>query len=269
MINRSAPRLDYINLTWATELMRFHQEEMQEIIHELKEEKTQIRCYMLAEEYKNLGLFNYALGYSLDKVRLYFTEAVSAYIENLSLREERKDKENTHGAASEYFDYSIGNSKSSLLMLYIALIVNNFSAARHIAELIWDPPNADYIGNDSEICTPNEQRVAYTVKYILLDNKQEASTLLSKIDLNDHLECQVNILNSLINENEKDFVDKLNKLVLFHEKWASEIDSRKVPDSFLNIPGLGICAYAISKHIVSSENISISDIHLPLNILFP
>jgi hypothetical protein len=85
-----------------------------------------------------------------------------------------RDRGESAGGLQVLPDTSSTNSKDTMRPLCAALVAGKRETALYIAELLADAPDAGYIGPDSEVCTPDEQRIAYSFKYLILGDQKEA-----------------------------------------------------------------------------------------------
>ena len=295
-----ASRIKDIDTTWATQLLQYNEQARAEVLHELSErlvESTQLLYSMLADHCYDLGLLHYALGSSYEQVGQYLTEAARAYFRVFQLRGTQSvftatlvelppvapkySATNSSELATETLrgevlrsplnlpgevDYSLTNSRIGLRAMFLALISSERDLAHSIAKMVSDPVNATYIGPESEVCTPNEQSVAYAMKWYLLNNSVEASVQLRGLeDPPEYMAHQASVIQALIDRNWSRFLSGLSQLLSEHRRRA-EIDSHQVA-SFLCLPGLALSASALLAGLLGQESLPAREIYLPLPLL--
>src|SRR5260370_7311392 len=72
-------------------------------------------------------------------------------------------------------------SVDSLSFAYLACTIGEFSLARDIALRIEDPPDANYIGTGSEVCTPKQQHLAYAVRALFAEDRSKTDAQLQQV----------------------------------------------------------------------------------------
>lgn len=169
----------------------------------------------------------------------------------------------------EEMDHGLTNSVYGLQAMYLALIVGDWARARHLAEMVWDPPDASYIGPDSEVCTPDQQRLAYTVKQVILGDSQAALTEISLINPKAQVEIkiQATMARAIVTKQGKVFLDSLTDLLAWHRKMALRKANLNDPDFFLSIAGLGLCALALQQGIILREQLPSNNVYLPVELI--
>ncbi|NOX53662.1 MAG: hypothetical protein GXP27_04345, partial [Planctomycetes bacterium] len=78
-------------------------------------------------------------------------------------------------------DFSTTNSRDNFKGVCMALMTGEFTLARQIAALAWDPPDAKYVFANSSTCTWNDQRLAYAMREFFAGNTDEALAFLAKV----------------------------------------------------------------------------------------
>jgi len=237
---------------------------------------SQVEYVMLADACKDIGMLKYGLGYPLGETRGAFSEAAEAYLRVFKLRgtqsafqvtvvsDEQAKPLREPGATDE----SLTNSKRGLQAVYVALIAGRELLARQIAAHIWDPPGATYIGPESEVCTPDDQQLAYAVKALLLTHSSDALSHL-------HLRCpssstaqvQANLIETLITNRAAECIARVNDLLDWHRQQAMSAEGRNNMDLFFSIPGLALCSQALGRAIVQHRELPERHVFLPLLLL--
>src|SRR5262245_14078541 len=132
--------------------------------------------------------------------------------------------------------------------MYVALVAGDLDLAEQIAGLVGDPPDASYIGPNSEVCTPEEQQLTYTLKALLLG--QDAVTAFYATGLGHApplIRHQAAAMNALICQDQNAFLDALHDLLEAHAAWASDERNAREPRRLMCLPGLGLSALALES----------------------
>lgn len=292
------PRIKSIDQSWASQLMQYNEQGRLELLRELGERQeggTQLEYAMLADHCHDLGLLHYAMGSSYEQVRQYLTEAALAYLRvfrlrgtqpafsatlvelppvspNLPATDSSESAMETHAGevlrrplhSPGESDYSLTNSRTGLRAMYLALTVGQQDLARRIAELVFDPVDATYIGPNSEVCTPNEQRLAYALKSHLLANSIENLQLML-VEHPQQCLAQAVVIKALNAQNPHAFLSALNQLLSEHQRWAKS-DSHRL-EGFLCLPGIGLSASGLLEGLIELESLPAENVYLPRPLL--
>jgi hypothetical protein len=247
---------------------------------------SQVQYALLAGYYKDLALLRYVIGSHLNMVRADIATAAQAYwhvfrlrgtspafsAEIVTLHDRPTGDETDHIERRELhdadeMDYSLTNSRTGLLAMYLAVIGEGQDMARRIAELVWDPPDANYIAPESVICTPDEQHLAYALKAYILGQDDR---VLPELDLiresGVDVRSQAMILRAIHSRNAQSFLEELSKQLAWHLKQAQRSENQKTPEYFLDIPGLALYALALHASIILPGQ-KPDDIYLPVELL--
>jgi len=122
----------------------------------------QAQAALAAGYHRDLGLLRYADGAPLDDVRALVRRATEYTLALFRLRAPREP-----WRSADEVDESLTNSRRALEALELALAGGAPELATTLAPLVWDPPDATYIGPTSVVCTPEEQRLAYALRDLL------------------------------------------------------------------------------------------------------
>jgi hypothetical protein len=139
--------------------------------------------------------------------------------------------------------------------------------------MIWDPPDANYIGPKSEICTPDQQHLAYAVKHLLLadpDACLKELTLVNPRTATVDVQRQAEMVQAIALKQPDVFLRSLEALLEWHEKTAARRIKQKhadYADFFLSIPGLGLVALALHSGLVQREHVPSNSVYLPLDLI--
>ncbi len=243
---------------------------------------------LLYNDLVSLGLFYYGAGRSLQKVKNYFLEAVKVYQEVLRLRGTESSgrieieipedpsvpfdigKAMESGSYEEVDgqDYSLGNARSSLNTVYLASAINERGIAKEIAGLIWDPDSADYIGPDSEVCTHDEQHLAYAVRALFIDDVSGVEKeLLNITNSSPEVTCQARMIQALSESSSGDFMSSISDLLRWHKDQALSGENMSMQEFIMSIPAIGLSAYAIQKGLINLDDLPEHIDYLPTGIL--
>lgn len=286
------PRLDYIDLDLSKRVVASSQEFLQKFREKerLKQFQRPQTSYALAyTDNLFIGGYYYALGLPLETVRSYLVEATRCMERVFKLRGTQSpfpvivvtldptsppnaprelDRRPLHPPDAK--DYSLTNSAVALQGLYLALIVGDLERGRHIAEMTWDPPDADYIGPDSEVCTPDQQHLAYAVKYAILGSDRAALTELGLINPRTatvDIRHQATMVRAIVAGQSEVFLHGLADLLAWHQQAALQKWNRIDPTFFLSLAGLGLCALAFQRGVIQRESLPSDNVYLPLDLL--
>ena len=167
-------------------------------------------------------------------------------------------------------DASLTNSRRGLLAMQVALIAGDRSLIEQIATMVGDPPDATYIGPDSEVCTPEEQRLAYALKAHLLG--QHAVAIFHTAGLTaaqPPVRQQAAIIEAIINRDAEPVFALLGELLATHAVAASDPHSYREPRCLINLPALSLAALAIQSGVIDLDRVPVDDPYLPRALLPP
>jgi hypothetical protein len=208
------------------------------------------------------AFYEFALGYPVEKVRQTFADAAAAALEVFGLRgtmEHRVDQPGTK-------DYSLTNSRDCLRAICMALIASNYALAQQLAELMWDPPKADYVGPDSAVCTTNQQSLAYAVKHLFQNDSEGVDKELRRIS-NRKGEQQAaamgKMVRGLAENSDALFNDGLLEVLYLHRKAARREDR---PQGFFSLEAVGLSTLALRGGLVEKLALPADD-YFPLELL--
>ncbi len=247
MSDETRPRLESVDAALTARLLADHRQhalKLTEMIRADAGSLLQSRYSSLSSDYEVIALFSYALGLPLSDVREAFSQAAQSFQRVLELRgtteafpvvvlkydasrspDDRQacaEPVSLHGEGTQ--DYSLTNSQSSYVAVCEALIGCDDSTATRIARMIWDPPDASYIGPRS-YCTPNDQHLAYALRELLHGTKASAEAELEKLNLTRSSDARIAheavMIRSLLNGSRRRFVDGLSELLEWHRRAAA------------------------------------------------
>jgi hypothetical protein len=166
-------------------------------------------------------------------------------------------------------DYSMSNSKDGLRAVFSAWAAKDTVTGDRLASLIYDPPEATYIGPVSQVCTTDEQLLAYAVRDYVL-GKIDASRMFSEELLNKNavaagVRMQASILSCLLTKS-----NAKEKLLVYLDWHRSEAQSKMNlddPDFFLCTPALGLANLAMRAGHLSSKDAEIASPYFPYEMI--
>jgi hypothetical protein len=278
MQSTPTPRLEYVEAQWAHGVLAALEQDRTDILADAtasRRELTQVEYALLAEDCKDIGMLKYALGLPLDETHEALAEATEAYLQVFALRGTQAAFEVavvTDGEAKPLrepgaTDVSLTNSRRGLRAMYVALIAKGETIAREIAAHVWDPPGATYIGTESEVCTPDDQQLAYAMKALLLGKKSEALSLLPAPPVSSFALMQTELIKMLSAGRKEGFMAGLTDLLAWHRWQIADAENRKNIDLFFSVPGLALCRYALGCGLTERGELPGQTVFLPLDLL--
>lgn len=153
-----------VDVAWARDLDAFVNAAIGEVPPP-EELEDQAQGALAAGYHRDRGLLRYAEGAPLDEVRAAFRRATEYTLALFRLRAPREPWQ-----PADDVDESLTNSRRALEALELALACGAHDLATALAPLVWDPPDATYIGPSSVVCTPEEQRLAYALRDLLAND---------------------------------------------------------------------------------------------------
>lgn len=286
------PRLSYCDTDNAAIALADANEHIIKLTHLIAAEPKsllQTRYSSLASDYESIAWFSYALGFPIAEVRSALCYAVSAYLKVFELRgtapqfpvykfqydpsyspgipESTIEFKQLHD--NDKVDYSLTNSQKGYVALCEALIVGEDLIVEKLSTLIWDPPNATYIGPRS-FCTPNDQHLAYAMRELLYGDiasmlSELAALKTSRQDVN--IAFQATMLQALAMNDPSNFIRSIAALLCWHEKEAVSRKNYRNPEFFICTPGLALCKLALQRQICTIEDLPNENVFLPLKLI--
>jgi hypothetical protein len=262
-------------------------EDLKRSIAEDPDKLRQTRESSLAADVSMLAAYHYALNAPWGQVVDELREAAEAELRVFELRgtespfpatvvtldidsapnaQEVISREPLHSPGSK--DYSLTNSRTGLKSIYIALTSGHVLLAHRLAQLIWDPPGADYIGDQSEVCTPGDQHLAYAVKHHILGSETKAREEIDQVrGERQEIALQTPMVKSLLDRDGAAFLIALGSFLKWHEKEAKKKSNRTETDLYLSLPALGLCVLAIRAGVVNVGDLPHGNPHFPVELL--
>jgi hypothetical protein len=289
MRRESRSRIDYLDRETGMRAYRSFAKSRRAALHSLEDTPSRLHALsmQIARHCMHLGLFAYALGSPLHRVRAYFAQAADMYAQGYRSRTPLEpipvtlvtlpggagDNPRTSAPARREHEWggrdeSLTNSWTGRSAIYIALSVGEHTVAREIARYVYDPPDANYLGPRSEVLTPNQQRLAYAVRDLVLGDARQAVVETDGLERPESgIETEATLVQDIALSNAQRFRMNLGTLLVEHKRTAHEPVNRNDPEYFLSLPGLGLSQLAVRAGLVSPaelEPIARSSIYLPV-----
>jgi hypothetical protein len=207
----------------------------------LREEPGKLATDWLARDWLYIGHYRYALGYPLSEVRQAYAQFTAAWVRVVELR----------GTGSK--DFSTTNSWRCFKGVCLALVADEYARADELAKAIWDPPGAKYIGPRSEVCTSNQQRLAYAVKHVFQGHNGEADRELKRVwpsGREEEAAFLAKTIRGLLEMNDAWFQEGLLELLFWHAKQVKQSRMISDPDLYFCLPAVGLSILAVRRQLV-------------------
>jgi hypothetical protein len=241
------------------------------------DELTQIDYVLAADSALDCACVTYALGAEPDDVRIWLSRAAYLLGQVFALRgttppitvtvidEVGERRDGTPWGP----DQSLTNSRRGLLAMQTALIAGDQELAEQTAKMVGDPPNASYVGPESEVCTPDDQVIAYAFKAFLLGQTAVAVFHLGGITEGalPVIRHQAAAIAMLIDRDEDAFLRVLDRLLRAHAAEAAKSENAREPRRFLCLSAIALARLGIDRGQVSHDLLPESSIYLPLDLL--
>lgn len=223
-----------------------------------------------------VAMDSYALGYPLADVRKSLSLVATYYLRVFELRgtghytqtSTRRNRTWTETLT----DFGTTSSQRAFDAICIALSASEFDIARDIARRTEDPPKASYLGPTSETCTPNQQRVSYALRNLVLGDVDQVEPELDRLFVKKPkkeatLADQADMIRGLATRSVGKFLTGLDALLFRHEKEARRPRVTCNPELFLCLPALGLSSLALQLEVCRREDLPPDNPFLPLEIL--
>lgn len=244
------------------------------VIEEGSDRRLQNSYRGLANDYLVIAYQRYALGHPIEEVRDQLCKCAESWRRVFELR-------GTTPAASslarqlhqEAKEYSTTNSKNNIRAVCIALAARDFGAAERIASLAWDPPHADYVSPQSEVCRTSDQHLAYAVSHLFAGRLDETLRELKQVRARPkeiRPRETANLVRALATDDTMLFYDAIRDLLEWHERSSPEQDPYEFlseSDKFICIWGTGLCAWALRRGLLPLEDLPQGNVYLPLELI--
>lgn len=228
------------------------------------EERLLYAWNAVANDYHHLALVLYSAGEPLDRVRSLLAETARAYLKMASLRGGETDD----STPDKLSDYSTGNSRDTYLAICMALTAGELDIARSLAPLVWDPADARYVGPRSVLCTDKQKDLAYTLKYLLLDKKDQAEAQINRVTtVERYFEGELLMLRGLITARPQRILEGISAALTWHAREAAKKENYRFTNYFLCFPALGLAAYALWRDLVRYEQLPENNVYFPRDLI--
>jgi hypothetical protein len=146
-------------------------------------------------------------------------------------------------------DYSELCSWRTYDYLLAALAAGEMHTARGLAERMWDPEDAPYIGPRSSVCTPNQRQLALAVRASVLENDKEALRELSALKNPVRpIRAQADMVRAIAFREALDFADARREYRAWSDTQRANVhDKSEVLRQMLPLPALGLTTLAQSR----------------------
>jgi hypothetical protein len=275
-MSRAFPNFDP---TWAMQLAEFCAQAYDEYVARSgagPDVQGQVDYALAADYALDCACATYALGATAGDVHVWLARAAYNLAQVFRLRGTAAalpmvvvvDGETFEPAPPAGPDYSLTNSRRGLLAMYLALVAGDRDLVAGIAGLIGDPPSAGYIGPDSEVCTPEEQQLAYGVKALLLGQDAVAAFYAAGLGgARPSIRHQAAMVVALVGRDRDAFLAALRDALATHAVEASDRQNTHEPRRLMYLPGLGLAALAVGTGLVERGQLPAGDVHLPLALM--
>jgi len=251
MSDRPKPRFANVTAILGADILSRRQSRLQDELDSVKQDPSNLLRYSgVAHSHYLIAVESWALGYPLDTVIDSFKKSVETEIAS---------NRPGHGVSWDTFETTC-----------VALAIGHSSAARKIAGFIADAPDANYIGRNSEVCTPEQQKVAYAFRDVYLGNPAPTLGDMGRISLlwkvrgfPKDVAYVAGIVRAWSSSDKKGALESLSSLIQWHAHAHDETDR----GGFLFLVPLGLSALLISCDLVSIDQLPQHDVRFPLEIL--
>jgi len=242
------PRIEDLDVPFISDRLEDRIKAKAEAEQSIREEPNkflQTKINQVFMDCEDIGFYEFGLGYPAKKVRQAFAEAAAACLKVFELRgteepfpvvvltvdptKSERDPAFVTGERSLHppgaRDFSRTNSHDCFRGICIALVSGELTIANKLAALMWDPPNARYIGRESEVCTTNQQHLAYAVKHLLQNNLPEMAKELQRVvnrKGQEEVPAMAKMVRTLAEKHDGLFIEGLLELLFWHAKEAKK-----------------------------------------------
>ena len=217
--------------------------------------ESQIQGVFQAGYCRDLGLIRYAQDGDVDEVRKLLRRSTEYTIAVYQFRDMEP-----HAS-----DVSLTNSRRGLHALELALSGGAIDLAKRLAPMVWDPPDASYLGPGSVVCTAEDQHLAYALRDLLMDRLDDGR---KELDAPMHLEAQqehrASMLRALLNHDRAESERALTASHAFHLDVVDGRNSLNNLDDLLDVPTLAYAALGRAR--ISDLKLPPPDAYLPLEL---
>lgn len=290
-MSEPVPRIRDANPTRLRANFKYHEDHRAGLLGLMEDDPGQLeqtRLGFLSDDYCRLGLIRYALGEGYESVREEFRRAAEAWLRIMELRGTedpfpvtiitiditKSPDDPTCSTSRDRYppgtkDFSNTNSRDALEGVFVALAGGQIELAGKIASLIWDPPDADYIHGKSEVCTYEDQALAYAVRSLLAGDVAGVRRELARIRRVEGPHAfQKGMVLALLDGAPIDFNRSLTRLLAWHDRWARREGPIFYTD-YLCFPALGLAALGLARRVFDRDWIACEDPSFPVDLIPP
>jgi hypothetical protein len=237
--------------------LRSREEELPSI-WEAPKDSLQGKMFSLYLNCEHIAFYRYALGHPFDQVRQAFSEAAAAMLQVFELREGTRDESYT-------------SSRHCFDGMCCAWAAWEYGIADQLARRMADPPGARYISVHSEYHTPNRISLAYTVKHLLLNNREEARREVMRIrarrpSRDPETKPMAETVRGLIDESDVIFFEGLQELLRWHRKRLKEPLDILNPETYFCLPAVALSNWGAYRRVLKKKDMPL-DPYLPLELI--
>jgi hypothetical protein len=134
---------------------------------------------------------------------------------------------------------------------------------------MWDPPKANYIGLNSEVCTPYQQHLAYALKHLLLSQPEQVKKELGRVGHRrgeEQVAAMARMVQGLAENNDAWFAEGLVELLFWHHKDARKSHRQTDPERFFSLAGVGLSILSVRRGLLKKSELP-DDPYLPLELI--
>jgi hypothetical protein len=200
------------------------------------------RTDWLARDWLAIGHYRYGLGYPVGEVRQAYAQFTAACVRVVELRGSK--------------DFSTTNSWRCFEGVCLALAAGEYARADELAKAIRDPAGAKYVSPRSEVCTSNQQRLAYAVKHVFRGHTEKADNELRRVWPSDREEeaSLEKMIRGLLEMNDARFQEGLFELLFWHAKQVKQCPMISgAPDLYFCLPAVGLSILAVRRQLVPNS----------------
>jgi hypothetical protein len=264
------PRFQAVDATWSAVVRQSYEANLARHLAALQDATEARRIHAwnsVAHDRRQLALVLYATGEPLGVCRRLLLESARAHLEVVRLRGTEQSAANDPRFVPPT-EYSKGNSRVTYLAICMALIGGDMDLARALAPLVWDPPDANYVGPKSVLCTTSQQALAYALRYLLVDMKDQALAQLHRLTrVTGDVVGEMLMLRGLVEADSARMADGLRRELDWHAAEASERTNYRVARYFLCIPALGLTALAQRDGLLDRDKLPADDVYFPIDLI--
>ncbi|MFO0888491.1 MAG: hypothetical protein U0790_05005 [Isosphaeraceae bacterium] len=276
------PRFPGIRATLGDDVLDRRRERIDSELAQIREHPDrQENHFFLASAYHSMALELYALGYEIAEVVATFRRCVEARLRVLRLRGTGQytstrppQAPGDEPVTTEHRDFGTGCSWYGYETACLAHMVDARDLVGEITRLIWDPPDADYVGRRSEICTPEQQRIAYALRDLGTPAFEQSRPHLRRISeawrvrgFPKPLAYQAGLLLAIGEGDGPGFLTRLDTLLAWHEQMAEREANRADRARFLCLPALGLGALALAGQTIHPDDLPRDRLYLPTDLI--